>query len=328
MAEFATDAGATASPAADPSLSASRSMRVRGERLPAQIGAYKIIGLLGSSGAYQIYEAVDAQDRRVALKTLDAHADAAARHRMVREAQVLAKASHPNIVPVYAVGAAGEHGFIAIELVRGVDLRDWMATARPWQDVVELFLAVGRGLSALHAQDVVCGEFSPRKVVVTEDGRPCLIDLESARRPADLAEHTGLRGNPTYVAPEVLQRQPETASSDQFSFCLALFEALYGVRPYPDDSIPEQCAAKVRGQLRPPPDTRDVPAWLHRAVLRGLSARPEDRWPTLSDLLAALTGEPPTHASIAPRSAKVPTVPALVAAIVIAAALAGILLAS
>jgi len=277
--------------------------------LPRQLGRYTVLGTLGRGGMGMVLEAFDRTlDRRVALKVL--HEGLAERdtRRLVREAQSLAKLSHPNVVQVYEVGEARSQAFIAMELVQGRSLREWLAgDPRPsWRDCVHAFLQAAEGLAAAHAQGLVHRDFKPGNAVIDDTGRVRVLDFGLARQVEDATTHDDasadpsfessprepaltqagtVMGTPAYMAPEQVRGLEADARSDQFAFCVAFYEALYGDRPFESDSIQTLMASVTAGHVRPVPRNTSVPASLRALVLRGLSADPADRWPSM-DVLA------------------------------------------
>jgi len=273
-----------------------------------EVDRYEIIEQLGQGGMGQVHAAWDSTlGRKVALKVLPAElvSDPRERARLVREAQALAKLSHPNVVHVYEVGEV-EHGvFVAMELVEGSSLRAWQA-ARPRSrsEILEVYGQAGRGLAAAHRAGLVHRDVKPSNVLVGDDGRVRVVDFGlaqgpglhsgtvsatgrrlSASSPASVTRTGAQAGTPPYMAPEQFMDRPADARSDQFSFCVALYEALVGCRPF-------ERAALHRVAERPlPPPTRGehrLPLWVGRVVRRGLAADPARRWPDMDALLHAL----------------------------------------
>ena len=230
----------------------------------------------------------------------------------------MAHVSHPNVAAVYEVGTYGEQVFVAMEFVEGKTLGAWL-TDRPhdWREVVGVFLQAGRGLAAAHAAGIVHRDFKPDNVVVGDDGRTRVLDFGLARASHDiptlppmdssnsasdlrmssslvakLTQAGSLIGTPAYMSPEQYVRAAIDARSDQFSFCVSLFEALYGARPFGGQTLAELMAAVTRGKIRVPKQHRPVPAWLHEVVVRGLHVDPGRRWPDVPTLLERLDRDP------------------------------------
>ncbi len=299
---------------------------VSGEAGPAvgdRFGHYHVLKRLGAGAMGTVVEAYDETlDRRVAIKLLHERQSGRQEKRLLREAQALARLSHPNVVQVYEVGEAAGHLFIAMELVEGETLDQWQTQPRPWREIASVYLQAGRGLAAAHAEALIHRDFKPSNCIIDGYGRVKVLDFGLARESGDSSEidatlsasnHSGilellaedgtqsnralsqaltrtgaLLGTPAYMAPEQLRGSGADAHSDQFNFCVALYEALYRVRPFANDSIGELISEVLGGKLRPPPSRSGVPGSLWPIVRRGLSTRPQDRWPSMEALLERL----------------------------------------
>ncbi|MDC0718936.1 serine/threonine-protein kinase [Nannocystis bainbridge] len=273
------------------------------------IGQYQVLRRLGEGGMGVVYAAYDdALQRKVALKLLRGAALRLpqGRARTLREARALARLSHPNVVHVYQVGEVDDEVFVAMEFLTGPTLREWLAAApRSWREVLAVFRQAGEGLAAAHRQGVVHRDFKPANVILGDDGRVRVVDfglahfggegealpaLPAAGEPTDvLLTQTGaVLGTPAYMAAEQFAGGRGDPKTDQFSFCAALFEALYGQRPFAGADVRALAQAVAEGRPRPPKSGQEAPAWLHRVVVRGLQADPAARWPSMEALLAAL----------------------------------------
>jgi WD40 repeat protein/serine/threonine protein kinase len=288
---------------------------------PIQIAHYTVIGTLGSGGMGVVYVAHDQQlGRRVALKLLrHAHATEVARARLQREAMAMARLSHPNVVTVHEVGTFRGQVFLAMEFVGGASLRAWLNMCkRSWRETIAIFIQAGEGLSAAHDAGLIHRDFKPDNVLVGDDGRVRVADFGLAHGLdfADLGDATPdsadsgpsnpgvplsspltetgmIVGTPAYMAPEQHENSSRIdARSDQFAFCVALWEGLYGKRPFAGVSLAELRMAMKEGRIQHPLDPGDVPPWLHRVILRGLSINPDNRWPSMRELLVALARDP------------------------------------
>ncbi len=282
------------------------------------IGRYRVLRVLGVGGMGVVYEAHDPElDRKVAIKVL--HADATesgetASRRLRREAQAMAKLSHPNLVPVFDVGTCQGRVYLAMEHVSGETLREHLE--RPgshWTAVVDLFLHAGAGLAAAHDAGIVHRDFKPDNVLLGRDGRPRVLDFGLAYYGDDPAEHDAaadtstanldprnptlnmrltrsgaMLGTPAYMAPEQLRGDPVDARSDQFSFCVSLWRALYEKAPFAGPTIPVLADNVLTGNLAAPPRKTRVPRKIQRILARGLSTDPRSRYASMSDLLATL----------------------------------------
>ncbi|MEE9385210.1 MAG: serine/threonine-protein kinase [Nannocystaceae bacterium] len=339
----------------------------RGESL----GRYVVLGLLGKGGMGMVYAAYDPElDRKVALKLLisgdsplpvDTGSDTSCqRVRLIREAQALAKLSHPNVISVYDTGTVDGRVFMAMEYVEGVTLREWGAeTHRNWREVLAMYDKAGEGLAAAHAAGLTHRDFKPGNVMVGESGGVYVLDFGLVHdRPAaptqpwppacdgdltipdpptlpdgglgpanaamentadvtvahpganagpppsvtglsgrsghssELTEFGSAMGTPAYMPPEQYEGTATHARSDQFSFCVALYESLYGERPFKGPSFDDLHRATLRGVIADPEDTCGVPNWVRSIVLKGLATDPTQRHANMPELLERLRRDP------------------------------------
>jgi tetratricopeptide (TPR) repeat protein len=208
----------------------------------------------------------------------------------MREAQALARLSHPNIVQVYEAGADGDELYLAMELVRGVTLATWLSDQpRSRAEIVGMFHQIGQGLAAAHRAGLVHRDFKPSNVLVDAEGRARVVDFGLAALAERPDLHLGLAGTPAYMAPEQWLEQRVDPRTDQFSFCVALWEALAGARPFHGDSFDELRAVLLAGRLS---ERGRIPPEVHRALVRGLAHDPDARYPTLEALLVDLVEAP------------------------------------
>jgi eukaryotic-like serine/threonine-protein kinase len=276
------------------------------------VGRFTLVERLGAGGMGVVWAAYDPQlDRKIALKFVRAgFAQPEMLVRIAREAKALARVNHPNVVAVHDIGSDRGRIYIAQELVAGCDLGAWLA-ARP-RDVREIsgvFVQAARGLAAAHSAGIVHRDFKPSNVRVGDDGRVRVVDFGVARsqEPDDdrVVEVTPARaveprltvtgaavGTPLYMSPEQHLGERSDARSDQFSFCVALAEALYGEVPFTGSTAADYSIAVLRGHIRPAPPGTRVPGWLRAIVLRGLSGNRDDRFPTMDAVIAALEADP------------------------------------
>ncbi|MEM7157651.1 MAG: serine/threonine-protein kinase [Myxococcota bacterium] len=280
---------------------------------PVRVGRYAVQGSIGSGGMGSVVRAYDPElQRDVALKLLRAErmGDANTRARLVQEARAMARLAHPNVAMVFEVGEADGHLFVAMELVDGRNLRQWLDEAsRPWRPVLTLFEQAGRGLVAAHAKGLIHRDFKPDNVVVDSEGRARVVDFGLAReqgetvvptedeleepepRPETQAVNlttTGtLLGTPAYMSPEQWKGEPVDARSDQFSFCVSLWEALCGARPFTEERMGPLMEAVTHGRMTEP-RAGAAPRHVFRALQRGLRPDPAERWPDMESLLHEL----------------------------------------
>ncbi|MEZ4362757.1 MAG: protein kinase [Kofleriaceae bacterium] len=357
------------------------------------LGRYVLGPQLGAGAMGVVYRAEDPKlGRHVAIKLLR-RPDPLLRDRLSREARAMARVSHPNVVAVFDVGTFEEQVYVAMELVRGRTLREWLSERpRSVREIVEMFAAAGRGLAAAHAAGVVHRDFKPDNVLIGEDGRPRVTDFglagSAAPRPPSAAttatptqartptgpspkarrtptsppaasagparqpsptssqprtvparQSTGAQalatteaagsdstldalaatvdsstgsggasvdshdshdslalrltrtgttlGTPVYMSPEQFEGGNIDPRSDQWAYCVSLYEALYGARPFRGRTFDELADNVAAGTIPPGQSSRVTPA-LSAIVRRGLAVRPGDRHATMDALLAEL----------------------------------------
>jgi predicted Ser/Thr protein kinase len=288
------------------------------ESLGGSLGRYRLERELGEGGMGVVHAAFDPDlQRRIALKVLRIAAPSLeAKDRLLREARAMARLAHPNVVTVHEVGTANGRDYVAMELILGDTLADWLRSEkrRP-VEIVAAFLAAGRGLAAAHAAGIVHRDFKPHNVLRSRAGRIVVTDFGLAREAqAELPAHhdattsrsarptmfpdstpsslsgitvTGsLLGTPAYMAPEQWGGGVVTPATDQFAYCVALWEALAGERPYRGPTLDE-----LRAQAALGPGALDVsriPRRLRPILRRGLDPDPAERWPNMDALLAQI----------------------------------------
>ncbi len=313
--------------------------------LPTTIGRYVVLDMVGRGAMGEVYAAYDPKlNRKVAIKVLRARpgadiSDTNLRLRMIREAQSIAKLSHPNVVVVHDVGSVGSEVFVAMEFVDGQTLSEWLASEpRAWPEVLKIFADAGRGLAAAHEKNLVHRDFKPDNVMIAANGHVRVMDFGLARSttpavpwrdspavnvraleppddghlavtrevspvswasnaPANIASdvtvlqitHAGaVMGTPAYMAPEQFLGRDTDARTDQFSFCVALYEALYRIGPFDGETMEQRKAGVLAGRVREAPPRSGVPPQIRKLILRGLKCDPRERWPSMKALLAAL----------------------------------------
>ena len=351
--------------------------------VPGQIGRYEIRRRIGAGGMGVVYAAFDPElERDVAVKLLRSERVRnleAASQRLRREAQTTAKLAHPNVVTIYDVGRHGETVYVAMELVEGPSLLQWMhQVARPWREVTRMFFQAGLGLAAAHDAGLVHRDFKPANVLVgsnrarvvdfglaragsavrtgtpddtadveatapSASGRARVLDVMSTSHSQELAitqtgdvTRTGgpedtlvtgavadvvstgpvrvgesllgvtqgsvgpstenpdvtatdvFVGTPAYMAPELFTGGPADTRSDQFAFCVSLYEGLYGERPFAGDTPSAIADNVLNHNVRPAPSRSRVPGWVRSIVVRGLAVNPEQRHPSIKSLLASV----------------------------------------
>ncbi len=293
-----------------------------------QAGRYLILDQLGRGGMGVVYKAYDPElDRRIALKLLSVkkasqtQADRA-RDRLLREAKALAQLSHPNVVAAFDVGTLDQDVFVAMELVEGKTLKEWVEDQQPsiW-DRVQVLTAAGRGIDAAHRAGLIHRDIKPDNIIVGDDGRVRVLDFGLARaalteepeKPENpqpmpilsgdlnsagsflstpMTQAGAIVGTPGYMAPEQYLGGAVDEQSDQYSFCVTLYEMLFGVRPFLASRYGALKEKVLTGRLDPPPADAKVPARYRRIALRGLAVAREDRFASMGELLTELAKDP------------------------------------
>jgi tetratricopeptide (TPR) repeat protein len=278
-------------------------------------GRYEVVRKLGEGAMGEVFLAVDPLLRReVAIKCV--HPRLAGERdrgvgRLLQEARSMARLDHPHVVRVFEAGTDDLQAWIAMEYVDGANLRHWLADAqRSADEILGCLVAAGRGLAAAHAAGLVHRDFKPDNVLVDRQGRArvgdfglvrALLDQQPSSPTSDRATAAGAAGSgsltrdgaivgtPAYMPPEQLAGDPVDATGDQFAFCVTVWEALFGVRPFGGHDPMELCAAILAGNLRKHRAKRvRIRRGIERALRRGLSARSADRFPSMSELLRRL----------------------------------------
>ena len=283
-----------------------------------KIGPYALLERLGEGGMGAVYTAYDPQlDRKVAIKLLRPEREGAgleeSQARLLREAQAMARLDSPYVVAVHAAGTYLNKVYVVMDRVEGQTLKDWLAGGEHgWREILEVFIQAGKGLAAAHAAGIVHRDFKPSNVLLSKDGRARVTDFGLARAVGQAPEqaptssspeeetaadmgaletpitHAGaVMGTPRYMAPEQSLGQPGDPRSDQFSFCVALYEALFHERPFEKKFNP-----LAQSKAKEPSKPGGVPAFMRRALLRGLSILPDDRFGSMDELLSVLSRRP------------------------------------
>ncbi len=281
------------------------------------LGRYLVVDVLGAGAMGVVYRAYDPDlDRSLALKLVAVDSKTSSRghrerERLLREAQAIARVSHPNVISVFDVGTVDNAVYVAMELIDGQTLREWLAPERSAAAILEVFTAAGQGLVAAHRQGLIHRDFKPDNVMVDREGRTKVLDFGLARATgrvdddetleqlrttersgassidASMTEAGMVVGTPAYMSPEQHTGQAVSDKSDQFSYCVALFEALVGRRPYKGDNLATLAYSIMQGKVEMParlPVSRKV----MNVVVRGLAVDPVDRHPSMDALLQAL----------------------------------------
>jgi len=286
---------------------------------PVKVDRFVIIKPLGAGAMGRVYLAYDPRlDRKVALKLIpngDPDEGAGAEQHLVREAQAMAQLSHPNVVGVFEVGLADDQIFIASEYVDGETLRQWLAPGRSRPEVIDVFIQAGRGLAAAHRANLIHRDFKPANVLVGNDGGVRVADFglarsapvsasgssdslsTSERRPGEQSplatKQSAAKGTPAFMAPEAFDGGV-SPRGDQFAFCVALYQALVGVRPFAGGTSEAMVACREQ-RFAVGPDARTLSGWPRAVVVQGLAHDPDDRHASMDVLVQALERDPWTR---------------------------------
>lgn len=284
--------------------------------LPSRLGPYVVTGAIGEGGMGVVLAAYDPRlERKVAVKLLRGATSESAQQRLFREARALAKMSHPNVVQVFDVGMHEGQAYIAMDHVRGETLRQWMKTRRTPKEIAAVFGQAARGLAAAHDEGIIHRDFKPDNVLLSQSrpgeaprvrvldfgiastiGEAAPTDDPEAAESEDpelqssqerLTRTGAVIGTPAYMSPEQFHGQRAEAASDQFSLCVVLYEAAYGVRPFKGDTKLELAMSVMGGIRTHAPTDRRVPRWLLAICNRGLQVDPAQRFESAHALVHA-----------------------------------------
>ena len=266
-----------------------------------QLGSYRIESQLGEGGMGTVYRALDTKlNRPVAIKFLSGDlADAAARRRFQREAQMASSLNHPHILTVHDAGEFEGRQYLVTEFVDGGTLKDWAkAEKRTWRQTVELLTDVADGLAAAHAAGMTHRDIKPANILVARNGYAKLADFGLAKLTDTTTEDVTrtLAAEPTrpgmivgtiaYMSPEQASGRPVDGRSDIFSFGVVLYELLAGRRPLSGATDLEVLHTIIHGAAQPLAE--EVPAALRAVVEKALEKDPADRYQSMRELVIDL----------------------------------------
>jgi serine/threonine protein kinase len=269
-------------------------------------GRYTLLEKLGEGSMGVVFAAFDGElDRKVALKVMRSPGDD--QDRLLREAKNLAQLNDPNIVQVFEARTYCDEVYLAMEYVEGRSFDVWVGRAKPGlRELLGALIAAGRGLAAAHAKGIIHRDIKPANILVGADGRVRVADFglawAEARNPGTQPEIRGANvdstapgtvsvgvGTPAYMSPEQIQGEGLDARSDLFSFCVVVWEATFGQRPFLGETVPLLSLRICGGELTPPPvRPRGRLVRLEAILRRGLATAAKDRYVDMKALLAEL----------------------------------------
>lgn len=259
------------------------------------MGRFTVLHLLGEGGQGKVHLAHDPHlDRQVAIKTVSVEGLGDARdrtERLIAEARIVSKMQHPNIVALFDAGSQGNVPYLVFEYVQGKTLAEVLAEggAMPILQAVEFTRHILAGVAYAHRQNVVHCDLKPGNIMIDAAGVPRIMDFGIAKSLRGGASHGQIVGTPAYLAPESVRRQSYSPSSDLYAVGILLYEMLTGERPFRGDDVESVLAAVLGGTIEPPSARRpQVDEKLDHLVLRATGKRPEDRFATAEDFIAAL----------------------------------------
>lgn len=257
-----------------------------------------------------VYDAVElALDRRVALKLIGGEAmkDSVYQERFIQESRIAAQVEHPNVVPVYSVGSEDGVAFMAMRLIKGLDLGHKIAELRRLEpeDAAGLICQAAAGLDAIHAAGLIHRDVKPANILLGgEEGREhaYITDFGLAKQVAtttELSKAGQVVGTLEYMAPEQVDQNEVTAAADVYALGCVLYKMLTGVPPFQRDGHPAMMFAHLNDDPPLPSATAGVPPAFDPVIARAMAKKPEDRFPSAGDLgraaLAAAAGRPVTE---------------------------------
>lgn len=270
-------------------------------------GRYTIERTLGIGSMGTVYLVRDNQaGTQRALKILhgDLLSDETLTKRFLREAELMKRVNHPNVVRTYDVGESDGLLFFTMELVNARSLDAIIKEEGfPISKVADLIIMSGSGLEAVHALEIVHRDMKPANILVLEDGNVKITDFGVARpSTSNLTGRQEILGTPQYMAPEIIQGHDISSSADLYSFGVILYEVVTGNPPFLHDQIPQLMWMHVRRAPTPPKEINpDVPVWLNDLILRMMAKTPAERPASISDVVALARRHSKTAIPVDPR---------------------------
>jgi len=269
---------------------------------------FELLGRIGAGNHGVVFRARDSQlQREVAVKRFSHFVadDPRAMRRITREVATLARVSHPHVVTVHdlvhmADGDGEITPHLVMELVEGTSLKDLLALKGPSLRSVIVVRGVLEGLAACHQAGILHLDIKPANVLVTDDGSVKIVDFGIARAASDAT--ATVAGTPHYMAPEQFDGRADERS-DIYSVGCLLYECLTGTPPFEGTMAAQLMAHRNHPRPDPRAITPEVPAALAAVVATAMAVDPAQRYQTVQEMFAALSGVSMVPAAAVPAAA-------------------------
>jgi serine/threonine protein kinase len=262
------------------------------------IGRYHILEQLGVGGMAVVYKGLDTTlKRHVAIKLILPNNRRPEKIfiRFKREAHILARLSHFNILKIFDTGKHQNLPYLVMEYLPGGTLKERLGKPIPWQEAVRLLIPIGEALAYAHKEKVIHRDVKPSNILLTSNGQPMLTDFGIAKILLDNEEAADLTGvgmgigTPAYMSPEQSQGKDVDARTDVYALGVVLYEMITGQKPYTANT-PSSILLKQVTEPLPPPSSfvQNLPADVEKILIKALAKDPEDRYQNMSQFRSAL----------------------------------------
>jgi len=259
------------------------------------LGAYRLVGRLGQGGMATVYKAYEpALDRYVAVKVLPQFfaRDPVFVQRFRREAKAVAQLNHPNIVPIYSFGEAGNITYIAMQYVIGDTLKHERGQKFDFDETLRLLMPIARALAYAHQHGIVHRDIKPSNVLISEGGWPLLADFglaQMAQVSGKLTESGVGMGTPMYMSPEQGQGEKVDQRTDIYSLGIMLYELVTGDVPFRADTPMAIVIKHISAPMPPPRQVNpNIPYDLEALILKATAKNPDDRFQSAEEMALAM----------------------------------------